>query len=515
MTTKPKAKKYRIRRSEPLSGGAAKHTEKAKTGEVSDAREVSVEESIEAIRKEGLTGRQLRMARRVAQKYGLQPVSDFDAVRLLREKGVDPFQRSDALVLKGENQGSGRMDPQLPQTVPLAQSNLPSTEVDTAAARAKEILAIQRDIARRRRRKLALLFTRLAFFVLLPTMIVGYYQYFIATPMYATKSEFVIQKASSQSTGGLGGLFGGTSFATAQDSVAVQGYLQSRDAMMRLDADHGFKEHFSQETIDPIQRLDKDASNEEFYRLYKKMVKISYDPTEGIIKMEVIAADPEVSTIYSKALISYAEEQVDHMTARLRADQMKGARKSYEDAEKAMLEAQEKVINLQETMNLISGEVEVTLLTSQISALQQELLQSELSLEEMKSNPRPNPAKVEPLERKIKSLQNKIETLRAQLTANSADEDSIARKSSELKVAQANLATRNLMLQAALEQLETARIEANRQTRYLSLGVSPVPPDEPTYPRKFENTILALLIFSGIYLMVSLTVSILREQVSS
>ena len=36
-------------------------------------------------------------------------------------------------------------------------------------------------------------------------------------------------------------------------------------------------------------------------------------------------------------------------------------------------------------------------------------------------------------------------------------------------------------------------------------------PDAPSYPRAFEDTLLAFLIFSGIYLMVSLTASILRE----
>ena len=49
---------------------------------------------IDAIRREGLTGRQLRLARRMAQKYGLPATSDFDAVRLLRAAGIDPFQRS-------------------------------------------------------------------------------------------------------------------------------------------------------------------------------------------------------------------------------------------------------------------------------------------------------------------------------------------------------------------------------------------------------------------------------------
>ena len=44
--------------------------------------------------------------------------------------------------------------------------------------------------------------------------------------------------------------------------------------------------------------------------------------------------------------------------------------------------------------------------------------------------------------------------------------------------------------------------------------VPPIAPDRPTYPRSFENTVLAFLVFAGIYLMVSLTAAILREQVS-
>ena len=81
-------------------------------------------------------------------------------------------------------------------------------------------------------------------------------------------------------------------------------------------------EHFSQPTIDPIQRLDPDASMEDTYSHYIRHVKIGFDPTEGIVKMEVIAADPEVSAAFSRALITYAEAQVDNLSLRLREDQM-------------------------------------------------------------------------------------------------------------------------------------------------------------------------------------------------
>jgi capsular polysaccharide transport system permease protein len=40
-----------------------------------------------------------------------------------------------------------------------------------------------------------------------------------------------------------------------------------------------------------------------------------------------------------------------------------------------------------------------------------------------------------------------------------------------------------------------------------------VRPEDPSYPRKFENTLLSFLIFGGVYLIMSLTASILREQV--
>ena len=148
MTTKPKARKFRIKRATPAAApkgtdaverdapaaappkpqapdapraaaasrgeapkaaapsqaaaaSAARPTppSDARSGEVSSATEVSGEQDIDAIRREGLTGRQLRMARRVAQKHGLAPTSDFDAVRLLRAEGIDPFQRSNMLEL--------------------------------------------------------------------------------------------------------------------------------------------------------------------------------------------------------------------------------------------------------------------------------------------------------------------------------------------------------------------------------------------------------------------------------
>lgn len=558
MTTKPKAKKFRIRRTTPqpnevtrrpgpdlprksiddatgstappsaedrlFADGedgfgdtpfptAAAASLKPESADLGPAP--SVDEAIAAIRKEGLTGRQLRMARRVAQKHGLAPTSDFDAVRLLREQGVDPFQRPTSLELVVPAKEGQHESANVPRTVPKPQ--LPSTEVMTEDKRAQEIVRMQRDIVKRRRRKLAQLATRLGFFVMLPTFIAGWYFFVIATPMYSTDSEFVIQQAQPSMGGaqGLGNLFSGTSFATSQDSIAVQGYLGSLEAMLRLEDDVGFISHFSSENIDPLQRLEPNATKEEAYKVFKKNVKIAYDPTEGIIKMEVIAADPEISQQFAQRLIFYAEEQVDNLTQRLREDQMEGANSSFQDAERRVIEAQQAVLRLQEQLGVLDPVQETGALMTQITTFETQLAEKRLQLQQLLDNPRPNQARVEGVRGDIRRLQALIAELRAQLTQTGSSSASLASISGQLRLAEADLQTRQLMLTQALQQLETARIEANRQTRYLENSVKPIAPDTASYPRAFENTLLALLIFGGIYLMISLTASILREQVSA
>ena len=547
--TIPKATKYRIRRSSPLVAKPPQATptdempfsnaqddgfgsqsfimaEPPSEGEALAPGEKTSNQEIDAIRAEGLTGRQLRLARRMAQKHGIEATSDFEAVLFLRRKGIDPFDRANILQMVKDvgNQTSkalARIDgpgadarTQLPQT--LKPGQVPSTEVMGEDQRAREIIAIQRDIARRRRRKMMLLLARLAFFVWFPTLIAGWYFFAIATPLYATKSEFVIQKADGMGTSGLGGLFSGTQLATSQDSITVQSYLQSRQAMLRLDEDEGFKAHFSQDWIDPIRRLQPDASNEDAFSIYRDMVKIGYDPSEGIVKLEVVAAAPEVSERFSEKLISYAEEQVDQLTQRLREDQMQGARESYTDAEQKVFAAQAKVLELQEQVGILDPVSETNVVMGQISGFETQLQQKKLELGQLLDNARPNEARVAGVKGDIARLERLIGELRSQLTTQAGPAgESLAAVTGQLRIAEAELQTRQMLLNAAAQQMEAARIEANKQVRYLEMGVSPVAPDEPTYPRAFENTLLAFLIFSGIYLMLSLTASILREQVSS
>ena len=485
---------------------------------------VSGPQTIESIREEGLSARQLRMAMRVSKRHGIKTASAYEAVLKLRQRGIDPFAQSTALdlVRKDPDDAPGRElvkrdEARVPDITPAPPSGKDRL-TQIAADREKELEKIQREIATRRRKRLRMLGARLLAFVAAPTLIVSLYFYVIATPMYGTEAEFIIQQADSQ--GGMGDLAGmlpsagGMGLGGQQEAASVQSFLQSRGAMLRLDQEEEFRAHFQDAQVDFWRRLAPDASSEAAFRTYRRHVKIGYDPTEGVVRMEVLAASPEDSERFARALVRFAEAHVDMMTQRLRESQMREARQSLEEAHEKLIDARLAAVAIQERSSVMSGEVEISLLSQQIGALEAELTQTRLSLQEILSNPRPNQARVQPLERREQRLRQEIEMLRASMTRGDGAGQSLARVQSELIMAEAEVQTREMMRAHAMQQLETARIEVSRQVRYLALTVEPIAPDEATYPRKLENSALAFLIFLGIYLFMSMTGSVLREQVS-
>ena len=193
---------------------------------------------------------------------------------------------------------------------------------------------------------------------------------------------------------------------------------------------------------------------------------------------------------------------------------MQAARVSLERAKADRRAAQHRLVELQEG-TIVDPDAVIASLRTQISNYELQLQDKKLELSSLNANARPNQARVDGVEGEIARLEQVVEDLTTRMTQAQADDNSLAAKTAEVRMAQADLATTDLFLQAALENQKQAEMEANRQVRYLTTSVRPVAPEDPSYPRAFENTILVLFIMSGVYLMISLTSAILKEQVSN
>jgi capsular polysaccharide transport system permease protein len=193
---------------------------------------------------------------------------------------------------------------------------------------------------------------------------------------------------------------------------------------------------------------------------------------------------------------------------------MRDAEIGFQKAQEERRAAQQRLIEMQMT-NGVDPEAVIGAIRAQITNYESLLLEKELELAALLDNARPNRAKVEGVQGDVRRIGATLDQLNARMSTATEGTNSLAQQAVNLQLAQADLMNADTNAQLAQTGLDQARTEATRQVRYLTVAVRPVASEEPSYPRKFENTILAFLIFGGIYLMLSLTASILREQVTS
>ncbi len=541
MTTTPKAHKFQLGAKAPKGADVA--ADQAK-GPKPAAKTPGITSGLDSGNAEELLARSaadsgethatlLRRARRLATHYGLPFDTDDEAVDILRQHNIDPFQMPAMMHRAAPSQHTQPTRSEKPLQAPPSSPQKPFRKdapkppnislspgqkspqgtphtFPNAAQRSEEILALQKSMTRRR--LIQKLFLRLSIFILLPTLAAGYYYSFIATPMYATDTAFQITTGDNTNPSSPS-MFGGSQFATTPDAIAVQTYLQSKEAMIRLQDNEGFKATFSDPAIDWWQRLPAEASFEETYKTYLKHIKIAFDPTEGMINMEISSPSPELSVLFSKALLTYAEQKIDGLSQRKQENQLSDARKSLATAEEARVDAQRQLIALQQS-TLLDPEAYATSLRAQISGLEEKALQKTIELQAFLDNANPNSSRVAGLRAEIQRLQNAKRETEAKMIAQMPNGMTLPELLARLKMAASDVATRDLMLQSALEQLRATQIQATSQSRYLTVAVEPIAPQDPAYPRHIHDTLLVFLILSGVYLIISITASILREQIS-
>ncbi len=379
---------------------------------------------------------------------------------------------------------------------------------------------IQREIVAQRRRKARRMSLRLFLFVLLPTLIVGTYYLRFASDMYESDATFMVMTASSAKSGfedsGAGllsqlGMRGGMNPA---ESMAVQDFILSRDVLQRLDQDHGLIAHYKSDAIDPVQRLEADATEEDAFDYFLNKVDVRYDPLEGFLKMSVRAADQETAHAFAAAIVRYSEEMVDGLSDRIREDQLASARRELEIAENRVRAAQARVTDIQLKRETFGVESELAIVVSVIQTLESQLADKRAQLSNLSGVVRnTNDRRLVNLRNEIASLEEQLAARRGRLTDSSSGE-SLAQINADFAAANLDLELAGQLFAAAVSGMEQARVQALSQTKYLAVTVRPSTPDEATHPLRYENTGLSFFIFLGAYVLISLTLATLREQIS-
>ncbi len=369
--------------------------------------------------------------------------------------------------------------------------------------------------AQRRRRRVMM-----ALCIVLPTAFASLYYAFAASDRYVSDTKMVVKE---QSGGGLSALSGGgksllslvgmgAGGAGATDEAAiVTNYLQSTEAMQSLDRAIGLRRMWSGGTIDLLSRLSKDASEEDFYRYYKKRVTTVSDPIDPVIELQVEAFRPGDARQIAKTLVALAQEKLNTAFVRMREDSLQFARSEVKQAEQQLATVESKLRDFRNLHGDIDPAKSAEAVGTVASSLFGQLALTEAELRTTLSYAREDsPA--------AKALRARIDALKQQIAA---DRGLLAGRDSDKPYADLLGAYQDLLLDekfaqdaytSAMAFLATSRTDLERQHAYLVDFIAPSLPQEATEPRGARNVLVTFVGSALIWLIGTLVVSAMREH---
>ena len=357
-------------------------------------------------------------------------------------------------------------------------------------------------------------------FVVAAAVVLGIYYFFLAAPLYISEASFSIRGREEPSAGSsilasLGGMAGGGGGAsagpTSTDTAELQTYIQSYAMAEKLDQEFHLRSIYSQPRADFLNWLPKSASRDRYLNFYRRMVKISLDRDTNLVNVRVKAFDPKTAQILASAILRYSADYLNELSATIRRDTLRTSELELQDAENKVRQARLTMTNYRAMTGTLDPAATAITMSTGISAMQQEVLESKVELAGLLSFNTANSPAVAQTQAKIRGLEAQIAAQQARI-ANTKASDSIAER---LKVFEgltiaSEYADRQMV--AALSSYDSARVLANQRERFVVPAVAPNLPDEPTEPHRLAAFLEAMLVLTAVYGIVALAIAGVRDH---
>jgi len=356
-----------------------------------------------------------------------------------------------------------------------------------------------------------------AVIVLLPTLIAGIYFGLIASDQYVSETRFAIRSSGSGGGSKLASILTSSVISSGgQDSQVVVDYISSQDMLSTLDEKLNLSAHYSNDNIDFLSRLDKQATREELLAYYLKHVEIVEDASNNIIVLKVSAFSREFAQQLALNIISLSESLVNDLSSRIEKDALERAKAEVALAAEKVRVANDKLTQFRAINTSINPAEETSALLGLLSGIEVKLSEAKTELSEKRAFMKDGTPVIKSLKNKVAAIEKQLASERKRIAGDTAVLDGDEGISELINVYQP-LALEQEMAQqqytSALTSLELSRIETQRKKRYLVTYVNPVMPDESTEPRRFIKTLIVFVYLFLAHAIGGLMWSALRDHI--
>jgi capsular polysaccharide transport system permease protein len=352
-----------------------------------------------------------------------------------------------------------------------------------------------------------------AIIVVVPTLLTAIYMFLIASPIYVSETQFVVQTSSGRGPSTIGMMLASVGFemGAASQSYEVNEYLLSRAAVHNLADHHDLRGILDRPGADFLARFPRFFERDSFenlYDSYQRFVSVNYDSTTGINTLRVRAFSPQDAYDLASALLDTSETLLNQLNDRALNDATEEAWGQVARAQKRALSAEDALTGFRTREKLIdptqasaAGTGISNQLNGQIATLEAE--RSSLGALAPESPALPD------LDERIRSLKAQSDLERMKVAGVSNSLAPLIGEYERLTL-ERDFATKDMEnADAALQQ---AQIDARKKQAYIDKVVPPNIPDQAEYPSRFTNVVVVFVSAFILYATIMLIAAGLREH---
>jgi capsular polysaccharide transport system permease protein len=408
--------------------------------------------------------------------------------------------------------------PSAPQLAATAVAEPTRSGLPALAAQSGPIALLARgnqaaESARARRRFSGRLLS-FAIIVVGPAVLGAVYFFIIAADQYVAEFRFAL-RAAEPARGEVGGLLavGIGPSPIGVDSYAVVQYLASRDIIDDLGKTLDLREMFSRPEADWLARLQLPVPIEELVRYWKNQVDAFYDAANGTIVVRARAFTPEDALKLAQGIFASAERLVNQLSARARHDTVKNAEREVRRAERRLKSALGRLNEFRDREGLIDPQKTADATQALAGRIRDEIVRADTELSTVRHYMRADAPSVKMLEARIQSLQAQLRSVESEVTdTEKSRSEVLSRVMGAYQQLESERTFAEKAYQHALEALDRARINADRQQVYIASFVQPSLPEKPLYPRRWISVGLVLFVGCAVWLIGTFIVHTVREH---
>lgn len=347
------------------------------------------------------------------------------------------------------------------------------------------------------------------FVVFVPTLLAAIYFGLFASDVYVSESKFVVHTVERQTESPLSSMLKGVGLTKSLDGAhSIHEYVLSRDAMGELDESLKIKQKFSSHEIDLLSRFDGFGlgdGRESFLRYYRKMAGVQVDSAASVVTLVTKAYSASDAYEMNRLLLGLSEGLVNRLNHRAQQDMIQFSMREAEKALSRDKAAALALANYRNEKGVIDPEKQSTIPLQQVAHLQDQLIATKIQIRQLE-NLAPASPQLPAMRQQEKVLLDEIASMEKRV-ANGGGEGSLASKAAKYQQLQLEKEFSAKLLASALNSLEQAKNDAQRQQVYLERIAQPSLPDEPMEPRRLRAVLsvlgLGLLVWGILEMLVA------------